>query len=113
MHLAEGAHAGKYCLRVDPPQEGEKFVCAYPVHSVLRPNARYRVTIWIKAASEKGVYADICGKRLGWGATSNEWRQFSAEVTTSHRLTGLYRTLYNHSAHPAYFDDLVVREIRP
>ena len=113
MHLAEGAHSGKYCLRLDPPQDGEKFICAYPVHSVLKPNTRYRVSIWIKAASEKGVYANICGKRLGWGATSNEWQQFSAEVTTGDRLTGLYRTLYNHSAHPAYFDDLVVREIRP
>ena len=112
MHLAEGAHTGKTCLQLDAPQAGEQFTCAYPVHSVVKPNTRYRVSVWIKAASKDGVYANLLGQQLGNGKTSPEWRQFTAEVTTGAAGGGLYRTLYNSSTVPAYFDDLVIEEMK-
>ena len=112
MHLAEGAHTGKTCLQLDAPQAGEQFTCAYPVHSVVKPNTRYRVSVWIKAESKDGIYANLLGQQLGNGKTSPEWRQFTAEVTTGEVVGGLYRTLHNHSTSPAYFDDLVIAEIK-
>lgn len=112
MHLAEGAHSGEYCLQLDPPRDDEGLSCAYPVHSVVKPNTRYRVSVWIKAASGSGVYANLLGRHLGKGQTGPQWRRFTAETTTGSGTTGLYRTLYNSSTSPAYFDDLVIEELR-
>jgi len=111
MRLADGAHSGQYCLQLDAPVDEETFTCAYPVHSVVKTGTRYRVSVWIKAASNDGVYANLLGRHLGKGKTGPEWRQFTAEVTTGAKTTGLYRTLYNSSAAPAYFDDLVITEL--
>ena len=103
-------HGGKYCLRLDPPLAGEKFTCAFPVHSVFKSNTRYHVSVWIKAGGKDGVWANIAGQEIGKGQTSAEWKQFAADITTGPGTTGLYRTLYNLSSAPACFDDLTVRE---
>lgn len=112
LHLADGAHGGRACLRLDPPQAGEEFVCAYPVHSVLAPNTRYRVSVWIRSASATGVYANTSAGRLGDGKTGPEWREFSGEFTSGPGGGSFSRLLYNASAEPAFFDDLTVEEVR-
>ena len=73
--LPKDAHGGKYCLQLDPPQKGEKFIRAYPVHGAFRSGARYRVSVWIKSASPTGVYANIGGQVLGAGQTGPGWKR--------------------------------------
>jgi len=45
LHLAEGAHSGKYCVQLDPPQQGEQFIRAYAVNGALKPGAPYRASV--------------------------------------------------------------------
>ena len=97
MHLAEDAHGGKFCLQLDAPQSEEKSIFASPVHSVAKPNTRYRISIWIKAASKDGVYAELLGQCLGKGKTGPEWRQFTTEVTTGEAVCGICPRLCNSS----------------
>lgn len=112
ISLAEGAHSGKHCLQLDPAQAGEKFTCAFPVHSVLKTDTRYRLSVWIKTASTNGVYINAGAVNgIGAGQTTPEWKQFSAEFKTGPTPSGLYRALYNTSSAPAYFDDLKIEEL--
>ena len=109
LHLDAAAHSGRYALRLDPPQEGEEFICAYPVNGVFQPGGRYRLSAWIRSENPSGVYVSAPGVRLGAGKTTAEWQQFTAEFTAPEHLTGLYRALYNRGPGPAWFDDLDVR----
>jgi hypothetical protein len=111
MHLASGAHGGKYCLHVDPPQAKEKFIYAYPVSSAFRPGAHYRVSVWIKSASATGVYAQI-NAQLGSGQTGPEWKQFTTEFTCG-PSPSVYIALRNESSSPAFFDDIEIEEVAP
>ncbi|MDD5706710.1 MAG: NEW3 domain-containing protein, partial [Kiritimatiellae bacterium] len=112
IRLAGEAHSGKTCLQIDPPPSGEKHTCAFPVHSAFKPNTRYRVSLWLKTANAEGVSANVGGVWLaGKGETGSAWRQRTAEFTTGATVSGLYRTLYNASDAPAYFDDFKVEEI--
>jgi len=112
MHLAAGAHGGKYCLQLDPPQATEKYIYAYPVDSAFRPGAHYRVSVWIKSASATGVYAQLGGGPLGSGQTGPEWKQFTSEFTCS-PSPAAFIGLRNESLAPAFFDDIVIEEVAP
>ncbi|MHB9022592.1 MAG: NEW3 domain-containing protein [Armatimonadota bacterium] len=111
IHLATGAHSGKYCLMIDPPKEGDQFIRAYQVNGILKPNTRYRASVWIKSESKTGVYVNIMGRLLGSGQTSGEWQQFTYEFTTPDTNAWPCYGAYNHSPTPAYYDDLVIEEI--
>ncbi len=112
MHLSSDAQQGSRALLLEPPREGESFVCAYPVNSVLKPNTRYRVSVWIKTEATDGVYMRLGRHSLGKGKTGgNEWRHFMAEHETGSRVSMLYRVLFNYSAVPALFDDIVIEEM--
>lgn len=109
--LSKDAHSGKYALRIDPPHGEQRFICAYPVHSVLKPDTLYRISLWIKCKSPKGVHAVILGRRLGEGKTTDQWQKFETEVRTGPRGASLYRTLFNFSPDPALFDDIQIEEV--
>ncbi|MDD5707122.1 MAG: NEW3 domain-containing protein [Kiritimatiellae bacterium] len=113
VRLAAGAHSGKYCLRLDPPLPGERFTCAYPVNSSFKPNTKYRVSVWIKAASRDGIHVTIWGAatELAKGKTGPEWTLFEQDFVTPPSPRGLFRVLYNASSEPAYFDDFTVKEV--
>ena len=73
IHLATGAHGGKYCLQLDPPQAKETYIYAYPVDSAFRPGAHYRTSIWIKSASATGVYACLLYTSSWATSTPRAW----------------------------------------
>ncbi|MHB9130344.1 MAG: NEW3 domain-containing protein [Armatimonadota bacterium] len=112
LHLAEGAHSGKYCLLVDPPKAGDQFIRGYPVNGALKPNTRYRVSVWIKSESKNGVHVNAAGILLGNGKITPEWQQFTAEFTSGADNSLPIYGAYNLSNKPAYFDDLVVEEVK-
>lgn len=115
IHLSTEAHGGKYSLLLDPPSGEDKFIRAYPVNGCWTPNTKYRVSVWIKAEADKGVYANIAGKTLGNGQTGPEWKQFIGELTTGpDPNTGGWVgcSLMNESVGKAWFDDLTVEEVR-
>lgn len=112
MHLAEGAHGGKYCLQLDPPQAKEEYIYAYPVDWAFRPGAHYRTSVWIKSASATGVSAQLGGAPLGLGQTGPQWKQFTGEFTCG-PSPAAYVGLRNVSSAPAFFDDIVIEEIAP
>jgi hypothetical protein len=109
LHLAGAAHGGRYCLRLDPPEKGEQFTCAYPVHGALRPGARYRASVWIKSESPRGVRAQVAGQSLGSGRTTPQWQHFTGEFVQGN-TPAAWIGLYNESPAPAFFDDLAVEE---
>ncbi len=114
IHLSPEAHGGKYSLMLDPPQGEDKFIRAYPVNGCWTPSTKYRVSVWIKAEADNGVYANIAGKVLGSGQTGPEWKQFTGELTTgADPNTGGWVgcSLINESGGKAWFDDLVVEEM--
>jgi len=110
IHLADGAHGGKYCLQLDPPQTNEKFIRAYPVNTVFRPGARYRARVWIKSASATGVYALVAGQVLGGAGTGPEWKQFTKEFTCG-GSPAQSLDVRNESSATGFFDDLVIEEV--
>ena len=112
-HLSTDAHGGKYCLQVDPPQEGEKFIRVYPVNGCLAPHTKYKVSVWIKAEQPRGVYLYVNGLTVGANQTTPEWKQFTADLTTgADPTTGGWEGLwaYNESPGKAWFDDIVIQE---
>jgi hypothetical protein len=117
LHLAEGSHGGKFCLQLDPPQPGEKFTRAYPVHGAFRFGARYRVSVWIKSESTAGVWACVAVPLPAWkqyvlgaGQTGSGWRQFSTEFVQGDGPAA-FVSLYNESSAAAFFDDLTIEEM--
>ncbi len=112
LHLSTEAYSGTYSLQLDPPQPGEEYTCAYPVHSALAPNTRYRVSIWIRTAATDGVFVRVQHQHLGNQKTGGDaWRHFTAEFTTGNTVELFYRMLYNYSSVPAYFDDFQIEKI--
>ena len=115
IHLSPEAHGGKYALMLDPPQEGEKFIRAYPENGCWKPNTKYRLSVWIKAESDKGVYLNVAGRVLGNGQTGAEWKQFTGELTTSADPNSggwVGAWAYNESPGKAWFDDIVIEEVQ-
>lgn len=112
VHLSPDAHAGKTCLLIDPPAEGEKFIRAYPVNGAFSPNTRYRISVWIKSDSPTGVYVHIMGILLGNGKTTPQWQKFTVECTSGPEAGCPTYGAYNFSDKPAYFDDLVMEEVK-
>ncbi len=115
IHLSAEAHGGQRSLLLDPPQGGDQFIRAYPTNGCFTPNTRYRVSVWIKAESDRGVQVRIAGLTLGSGQTGPEWKEFTGEFTTgADPNTGGWVgcSLINESAGKAWFDDLVVEEVK-
>jgi hypothetical protein len=115
IHLSAEARGGRRSLLLDPPQGADQFIRAYPENGCWTPNTKYRISVWIKAESPQGVYANIAGRVLGGGRTGPEWRQFTGELTTgADPNTGGWVgcSLMNESKGKAWFDDLVVEEVR-
>ena len=135
--LSTNAHSGKYALLLDPGVKNNP-TTAYPVHSVLKPNAKYRFSVWIKTEANNGVYVSLPGKELGngktnptsiptlvtddsngkepaGGQTGPEWRKFEHEFTTGPNPMSclrLERPIINGSSKPALFDDIVIEELK-
>ncbi len=115
IHLSDEAHGGTRSLLLDPPQGEDKFIRAHPLDGCWKPSTKYRLTIWIKAEADQGVYANIGGKVLGANQTGPEWKQFTGELTTvADPNTGGWVgcSLMNESAGKAWFDDLTVEEVK-
>jgi hypothetical protein len=115
IHLSAEARGGRRSLLLDPPQGADQFIRAYPENGCWTPNTKYRISVWIKAESPQGVYANIAGRVLGGGRTGPEWRQFTGELPTgADPNTGGWVgcSLMNESKGKAWFDDLVVEEVR-
>ena len=112
--LSPDAHGGKYSLMLDAPTPEDKFYRAYPVNGCAKGSTRYRISVWIKAESDKEVYFHLGGLSLGAGKTGPEWKQFTGEITTGPDPRGgwVYVAAYNGSTGKAWFDDIVVEEIK-
>lgn len=113
IHLAGEAHSGKYCLKLDPPKDGNTFNCAFPEMGALVPGKKYRFSAWIKAKSSEQVYLSIPGvsAQLGAGETSDEWKQFQVEFVAPPDFGGRNRWAHNFSSEPAYFDDFRIERL--
>jgi hypothetical protein len=113
--LSTDAHSGKYSLEVDPPQAGEKFIRVYPVDGAFSPSTKYQVSVWIKSEANKDVWFYIGGLVLGSGQTGPEWKQFTGTFTSApDPINGGWANInaYNASTGKAWFDDIVVEEVK-
>ncbi len=59
--LSTDAYGGKYSLMLDPPTPEEQYIYAYPVHGCAKGDTKYRVSVWIKAESDKDVHFYLGG----------------------------------------------------
>lgn len=112
LNLDPAAKVGRTCLRIDPPEPGQDFVVASPLHGWLRPGTTYRASVWIRSKSGEGVYAEVAGTKLGAGETDEQWRQFSTTFTADEGWNRVYHCLHNRSSEPAYFDEFRIEEVR-
>jgi hypothetical protein len=115
-------HSGQASLRIESPEAGATPL-AVMQSIIVKPNARYRLTGWMRSDTPgvKGrIYAEWSNATgwhsfvLPWVEPTTEWRQWSVDVPTAKNPEGrLYVVVQAQDKGQVWFDDLKLVEITP
>ena len=114
ISLDTGGPSGKYCLRVEPGDDPDGFVFVYGVNGAIKPNTKYRVSVWIKRDDPNGPVflsaSELAGRLLS-STVTNKWEFLQLEAVSTANACRLQLRCFNKSRKTAWFDGIKVEEI--